>query len=340
MKTRTFSFELPEHLIAQTPADKRSMSKLMVLDRTNGTITHTQIDRIIDFIPHNSFMVVNDSKVRKARMYATLDSGIPLEILFLDDNGNSIWTIMSNKTKRLKKGRIISFPGNVRGEVIESKMGEDRKIKISPEIDETFFNSYGHVPLPPYIQREDRLDDIKRYQTVYADKIGSVAAPTAGLHFTKNLLKKIEAAGTDISSVTLHVGAGTFIPIRTELVHDHKMHYEYYEISPADASTINNNKKSGRKLLAVGTTSVRTLESAASSSGEVKAGKNRTNLFITPGYNFKIVDHLLTNFHTPESTLLILVASFAGYDFIMRAYKEAIEHEYRFFSYGDAMLII
>ncbi|NQT59528.1 MAG: tRNA preQ1(34) S-adenosylmethionine ribosyltransferase-isomerase QueA [Bacteroidetes bacterium] len=340
MKTRTFSFELPEHLIAQTPVDKRSMSKLMVLDRANGTITHTQIDQIVDFIPHNTFMVVNDSKVRKARMYGTLDSGIPLEILFLDDEGDSVWTIMSNKTKRLKKGRIISFPGDVKGEVIESKKGEDRKLKITPEIDETFFNSYGHVPLPPYIQRDDKPNDIKRYQTVYAEKIGSVAAPTAGLHFTKDLLKKIEAAGTNISSVTLHVGAGTFLPIRTELVNDHKMHYESYEISPADASVINSNKKSGKKLLAVGTTSVRTLESAASSPGEVKAGKNRTNLFITPGYNFKIVDHLLTNFHTPESTLLILVATFAGYDFIMRAYKEAVKHEYRFFSYGDAMLII
>jgi len=340
MKTRTFSFELPENLIAQTPADKRSMSKLMVLDIAKGTITHSKMDRIVDFIPQNSFMVVNDSKVRKARMYATLDSGIPLEILFLDDEGDSVWTIMSNKTKRLKLGRIISFPGNVKGEVIECKPGQDRKIRIRPAIDETFFNTFGHVPLPPYIQRDDILDDIKRYQTVYADKIGSVAAPTAGLHFTKELLNKIKTSGTDISSVTLHVGAGTFLPIRTELIHDHNMHYESYEISPEDAENINKGKKAGKKLLAVGTTSVRTLESAAVSSEEVKEGKNRTNLFITPGYNFKIVDHLLTNFHTPESTLLILVSTFAGYDFIMRAYKEAIEHEYRFFSYGDAMLII
>lgn len=340
MKTRTFSFELPEHLIAQTPADKRSMSKLMVLDRKKGTITHSRIDRIVDFIPENTFMVVNDSKVRKARMYATLDSGISLEVLFLDEEGDSVWTIMSNKTRRLKLGRIISFPGEVKGEVIESTPGKDRKIRLSPKIDETFFNSFGHVPLPPYIQREDQLDDMKRYQTVYADKIGSVAAPTAGLHFTKDLLNKIQTSGTDISSVTLHVGAGTFLPIRTELIHDHTMHFETYEISSEEADKINNNKKSGKKLLAVGTTSVRTLESAAVSSGEVKVGKNRTNLFITPGYNFKIVDHLLTNFHTPESTLLILVSTFAGYDFIMRAYKEAIEHEYRFFSYGDAMLII
>jgi S-adenosylmethionine:tRNA ribosyltransferase-isomerase len=340
MKTRTFSFELPEHLIAQTPADKRSMSKLMVLDRAKGTITHSQIDRIVDFIPDNTFMVVNDSKVRKARMYATLDSGISLEILFLDEESDSVWTIMSNKTKRLKLGRIISFPGDVKGEIIESNPGKDRKIKICPEIDETFFNSYGHVPLPPYIQREDQLDDIKRYQTVYADKIGSVAAPTAGLHFTKDLLNKIKNSGTNITSVTLHVGAGTFLPIRTELINDHDMHFETYEISPANAEIINTSKKSGQKLLAVGTTSVRTLESAVSASGEVNIGKNRTNLFITPGYNFKMVDHLLTNFHTPESTLLILVSTFAGYDFIMRAYKEAIEHEYRFFSYGDAMLII
>ncbi len=340
MKTKKFSFELPENLIAQTPADKRSLSKLMVLNREKGTITHSQIDRIVDFIPDNTIMVVNDSKVRKARMYATLDSGIPLEILFLNDEGDSIWTIMSNKTKRLKIGRTISFPGDVKGEVIESKTGEDRKIKLSPEIDETFFNSYGHVPLPPYIQRDDQPDDIKRYQTVYADKIGSVAAPTAGLHFTKDLLNKIKISGTDIASVTLHVGAGTFLPIRTELINDHNMHYESYEISPDDAATINNNKKAGKKLLAVGTTSMRTLESAATSSVEVEVGKSRTNLFITPGYKFKVVDHLLTNFHTPESTLLILVSTFAGYDFIMRAYKEAIKYEYRFFSYGDAMLII
>lgn len=340
MKTKTFSFELPEHLIAQIPAEKRTKSRLMVLNREKETITHSHIDQILDFIPENTFMVVNDSKVRKARIYATLDSGIPLELLFLEDEGDSTWTIMSNKTKRLKLGRVIALPGNVRGVIIDSDSEVNRKIRISPEIDEDYFNSYGHVPLPPYIQRDDRLEDIKRYQTVYADKIGSVAAPTAGLHFTKSLLKRIETAGIEISSVTLHVGAGTFLPIRTEHIFDHKMHYETYEISSAAAAVINNSKKAGKKLLAVGTTSVRTLESASLHTGTVNSGKNKTDLFISPGYTFKVVDYLLTNFHTPESTLLILAASFAGYDFIMRAYNEAITNEYRFFSYGDAMLII
>ncbi|MCD4681397.1 MAG: tRNA preQ1(34) S-adenosylmethionine ribosyltransferase-isomerase QueA, partial [Bacteroidales bacterium] len=202
------------------------------------------------------------------------------------------------------------------------------------------FTKHGHVPLPPYIQRSDRAEDIKRYQTVYAEKIGSVAAPTAGLHFTKSLMKEIQISGIDIFPVTLHVGAGTFLPIRTERIEDHTMHFETYDISHETASAINTRKKSGGKLLAVGTTSVRTLEAASSITGKILDGKSRTNLFITPGYTFKTIDHMLTNFHTPESTLLILVSTFAGYDFIMHAYHEAVKNEYRFFSYGDAMLII
>ncbi|MCK5155608.1 MAG: tRNA preQ1(34) S-adenosylmethionine ribosyltransferase-isomerase QueA [Spirochaetales bacterium] len=340
MKTRGFSFKLPEHLIAQTPADKRSMSRLMVLNRENKSIIHTKMNRIVDYLPRDTFMVINNSKVRKARLYGTLDSGIPLEVLFLNEEEDSIWAILSNKTKRLKKGRIVSFPGNIKGEVIESREGEDKKLKITPFIDESFFTKYGHVPLPPYIQRGDLPEDIKRYQTVYAEKIGSVAAPTAGLHFTKNLLNEIKNSGIDIFPVTLHVGAGTFLPIRTERVEDHTMHYETYEISPGTASAIMNRKKSGGKLLAVGTTSVRTLEAASSLAGKILPGKSRTNLFITPGYTFKTIDHMLTNFHTPESTLLILASAFAGYDFIMHAYHEAVKNEYRFFSYGDAMLII
>ncbi len=348
MKTRDFFFDLPEEQIAQKPADKRAESRLLVLDRKSGGIIHTSMKNFSDYFPHPSCLVVNNSKVRKARLFGKLDSGIDVEILFLEEMGNSVWSIMSNKTKRLKPGRIIRFPDGYEGTVIEnppkSTPAEDIKgvksIRLNPAIDEHFFITYGHVPLPPYISRRDTEEDISRYQTVYAEKIGSVAAPTAGLHFTESMLESIRALGSTIVPVTLHVGTGTFLPVRSELIADHNMHFESYEITAEQADMINRSKASGEKIIAVGTTSVRTLESAANSGGCILPGRNKTNLFITPGYVFKAVDCLLTNFHTPESTLLMLVSAFAGYDAVMHAYHEAVRENYRFFSYGDAMLII
>jgi S-adenosylmethionine:tRNA ribosyltransferase-isomerase len=348
MKTKDFFFDLPEVQIAQKPTDKRTESRLLVLERKSGGIIHTSMKKFSDYVPHPSCLVVNNSKVRKARLFGKLESGIDVEILFLEEAGNASWSILSNKTKRLKPGRIIRFRGGYEGTVVDNPPGNPsaeamkgvKFIRLNPPIDEDFFITHGHVPLPPYISRLDTEEDISRYQTVYAEEIGSVAAPTAGLHFTESMLESIRALGSTIVPITLHVGTGTFLPVRSELIADHNMHFESYEITSDHANAINRSRASGKKLIAVGTTSVRTLESAADSSGRILPGRNKTNLFITPGYSFKVVDCLLTNFHTPESTLLMLVSAFAGYDAVMHAYHEAVRENYRFFSYGDAMLII
>jgi S-adenosylmethionine:tRNA ribosyltransferase-isomerase len=339
MKTRDFYFDLPDHLIAQKPAHRRSESRLMVVDKGKGTISHALMSDFPACIDRPSCLVVNNSKVRHARLYGRLETGTEVEVLFLEERERPLWSVMTNKTRRLKPGRVITFPGGVRGTVVGEEEG-GRVLAMDPPLNEHFFSRYGHVPLPPYIGREDTLADADRYQTVYAEKIGSVAAPTAGLHFTREMMARIREDGSQIVPVTLHVGAGTFLPVRSQLISDHTMHYESYDILPEHAQAINSARRNGGKILAVGTTAVRTLESAAEGQGIIEPGEGRTNLFITPGYEFKAVDAMLTNFHTPESTLLMLVSAFAGYELIMEAYRTAVEREYRFFSYGDAMLIV
>ena len=299
---------------------------------------------IVYHIDSSCVMVVNNSKVRKARCYGMSDTGSRVEFLFLYENEDHTWTAMTSKARKQKKGKSYSFfdrDGNFVRKAVITGENEDgtRTVDFGSVLSEDFFTLCGHVPLPPYIKREDTFSDESRYQTVYASQEGSVAAPTAGLHFTKEILDEIKARGVNILEVTLHVGAGTFLPVRSDNIEDHHMHYERYTISGETAEQFNEAKRSGKKIVAVGTTSVRTLESASDENGFIKAGTQRTNIFIYPGYRFRTVDSLLTNFHTPESTLLMLVSALAGKDNIFNAYHHAVEKGYRFFSYGDAMFI-
>lgn len=339
MKTSDYYFDLPEELIAQYPADRRGTSRLLILDKTTGACRHTHIDAIVDEIPDDAVVVVNNSKVRKARVFAETEFSGRVEFLFLEALDRFRWKVMVTKAKRQKVGRSYRFDNDMSAVLVEDH-GGTKVIETDIELTDDFFDAYGHVPLPPYIKREDDFSDASRYQTVYAEKPGSVAAPTAGLHFTKEIMDSLESRGIAIVPVTLHVGLGTFLPIRTDDIHDHVMHTEQYEISKESAALLNGQLDSKRPIVAVGTTSVRTLESAFDiESGHIVPGKRSTDIFIRPGYTFKVVDMLLTNFHTPESTLLILVSAFAGKEKIFSAYREAIDQKYRFFSYGDAMFI-
>lgn len=339
-----YYFDLPEKLIAQFPSDKRGEDRLLLLDKHTGmTEDHVMSDFPL-LLPENSILVVNNSKVRKARLYGESESGGIVEFLFLGENDNGSWNAMVTKSKRQRVGKQYVFKDSsgsvVRKAHIERECEDGtRDVRFSEPIDDSFFALCGHVPLPPYIKREDLFSDESRYQTVYAKKEGSVAAPTAGLHFTPEILERIRERGIDILEVTLHVGAGTFLPVRTENIEDHHMHTEYFEIEDDVFESLNRAKRDKKIITSVGTTSVRTLESAAGESGLLERRKGRTDIFIHPGYSFKFVDNLLTNFHTPESTLLMLVSALAGKDNIFAAYRHAIEEEYRFFSYGDAMYI-
>jgi len=344
MKIKEYSFSLPEELIAQSPADKRGSDRLMVVNRMTGAVIDSEMSDFVRYLESGSILVVNDSKVRKARLYATSETGGRVEFLFLEENLDRSWQAMVTKAKRQHVGKCYTFgedPFLFHARIVSENADGTRTVRFEEEVTEEFFQKLGHVPLPPYIKREDDFMDERRYQTIYAEKEGSVAAPTAGLHFTPEILAAIEAKGCTIVPVTLHVGPGTFLPVRTEDLDDHHMHYERFEISSTSARLINEAKRSGRPVVATGTTSVRTLESAFDEqTQEVVPGLNRTNLFIKPGYRWKVVDHLLTNFHTPESTLLVLVATFAGKVLIDRAYRHAIDERYHFFSYGDAMFIL
>ncbi|MCF7945589.1 MAG: tRNA preQ1(34) S-adenosylmethionine ribosyltransferase-isomerase QueA [Spirochaetia bacterium] len=343
MKTRDFYFDLPEELIAQHPADRRDVSRLLVLNRTNKEILHSKSQNLAEHIDSDTLIVRNNTMVRKARVFAVKSTGAKIEFLFLEQKKEDIWLVMASKSKKQKIGDQFELPGGIACEILDSEETETaavKRIKLSKPIDETYFQKNGHIPLPPYIRREDIKNDEDRYQTIYAKSIGSVAAPTAGLHFTHKIEEEFKKNSVDIVDITLHVGLGTFLPIRTEDISLHTMHTEKYHISQEAAAKINQAKSDGKKILAVGTTSVRTLEAAADDNSAVVPGFNSTNLFIKPGYSFKIVDCMLTNFHTPESTLLILVSAFAGKDLIFTAYKEAVAANYRFFSYGDAMLIL
>ena len=344
MKIKEYSFELPPSLIAQTPADKRGSDRLMVVDRTTGTVVDSVMSDFVDYLPSGSILVVNNSKVRKARLYATSETGGTVEFLFLEENIDKTWQAMVTKAKRQHVGKKYTFGDEdfvFHAQIVSENDDGTRSVMFEEEITEDFFLKLGHVPLPPYIKRDDDFQDEKRYQTIYAKNEGSVAAPTAGLHFTPEIMAKITEKGCTVVPITLHVGPGTFLPVRTEDLNDHHMHYERFEISEESAHLINDAKQKGIPIVATGTTSVRTLEGACDEvTGLVTPGLNKTNLFIKPGYTWKIVDHLFTNFHTPESTLLVLVSTFAGKTLIDRAYQHAIDERYHFFSYGDAMFIL
>ena len=339
MKTSDFYFNLPGELIAQYPSDKRGESRLIVYDRKNGRLTHSCVDNITDFLDSSYHMVFNNTRVRKARLFGISDFGGRTEFLLLRQLTDTTWEVICSKSKRQKPGKSYTFPGNIRGKIIESE--SSRKIlEFNTAVNDSYLDINGHIPLPPYIRREDVSADAERYQTVYSSKTGSVAAPTAGLHFTESNLQKIRNMGIGIDFVTLHVGMGTFEPIRSETVEDHDIHEELYEIADDTAERLNKAKNEGKKIIAVGTTSVRTLESSADENGIIIPGRRKTSLYIYPGYSFRFVDHIFTNFHTPDSTLLLLVSAFAGTDKIKKIYSEAIDKKYRFFSYGDAMLIL
>ena len=345
MLTKDFYFDLPDSLIAQEPSEKRGEDRLLVLDKNTGEYKDMMMSDFPSLLPEDSVLVVNNSKVRKARTYAeSVETGGVVEFLFLGKNGDGSWKAMVTKSKRQRKGKKFVWKDSegkayVFAEIEKENEDGTRDVRFERDIDENFFQTLGHVPLPPYIKREDNWKDEKRYQTIYAKKEGSVAAPTAGLHFTPEIMDKIEERGIKIYEVTLHVGAGTFLPVRSEEIENHHMHTESFEISKETLDGLNKAKMEGKTIVAVGTTSIRTLESASNEDGVLEKMKGDTSIFIYPGYKFKFVDNLLTNFHTPESTLLMLVSALAGKDHILASYRHAVEEKYRFFSYGDAMFI-
>lgn len=342
MDLHDFYYDLPEELIAQDPLSDRSSSRLMVLDKETGEIEHKIFRDIVDYLKPGDCLVVNDTKVIPARLIGTkADTGATIEVLLLKrlEDRQDTWEVLVKPGKKAKVGAKISFgEGKLIGEIIDIVEEGNRLIQFTYDgIFEEILDELGQMPLPPYITHQ--LKDKNRYQTVYAKYEGSAAAPTAGLHFTKDLLKKIEEKGVVIASVTLHVGLGTFRPVKVENVLEHHMHSEFYRIEPEEAEKINAAKKAGKRVIAVGTTSCRTLESASTEDGILKAQSGWTDIFIYPGYHFKMVDALITNFHLPKSTLVMLVSALAGREHILAAYKEAVEKKYRFFSFGDAMFI-
>ena len=340
MKTKDFYYDLPEELIAQDPLEKREMSKLMILNKETGEITHKVFKDIIDYLNPGDCLVLNDTKVLPARLYGNrVETGGMVEILLLKRIDKDVWECLVKPGKKAKIGNKIEFgEGKLVGEIIDIVEEGNRLIKFTYDgIFEEILDEIGTMPLPPYIHH--KLEDKNRYQTVYAMNNGSAAAPTAGLHFTKELLKKIEEKGIEIVRVTLHVGLGTFRPVKVDDVTNHHMHSEYFEVSEEAADKINEIKSKGGRIICVGTTSCRTIESAAGDDGKVRAMKGNTEIFIYPGYEFKVLDCLITNFHLPESTLLMLVSALATKENIMNAYNEAIKERYRFFSFGDAMFI-
>ena len=340
MKTSDFYYDLPEELIAQDPLEDRSSSRLMVLDRESGEISHHIFKDIIDYLNPEDCLVINDTKVIPARLYGVKeDTGAHIEILLLKRRENDVWETLVRPGKKAKPGTRLTFgDGRLKAEVIDVVEEGNRLIHFEYEgIFEEILDQLGEMPLPPYITH--KLQDKNRYQTVYAKHEGSAAAPTAGLHFTKELLQQVQDAGVKIAHVTLHVGLGTFRPVKVEDVTQHHMHSEFYVVEEDQAKLINDTKAAGGRVIAVGTTSCRTLESATGEDGILKAGSGWTEIFIYPGYRFKMIDGLITNFHLPESTLVMLVSALAGKEHIMAAYEEAVREKYRFFSFGDAMMI-
>lgn len=340
MKTSDFYFDLPQELIAQDPLEDRSASRLLVLDKKTGAMEHRHFYNIVDYLQPGDCLVINNTKVIPARLYGVREgTGALIEILLLKRKENDVWETLVKPGKKAKPGTKIVFgDGLLVGEVIDIVEEGNRLIQFTYEgIFEEILDRLGQMPLPPYITHE--LKDKNRYQTVYAKYEGSAAAPTAGLHFTPELLQEIRDKGVNIAHVTLHVGLGTFRPVKVEEVTQHHMHSEFYMVEEEQAELINRTKANGGKIICVGTTSCRTIESAADENGILHAGSGWTDIFIYPGYRFKILDELITNFHLPESTLLMLVSALAGKENIEKAYAEAVKERYRFFSFGDAMLI-
>ena len=342
-----FDYELPEELIAQRPCEKRENSKMMVLNRENHQILHKNFFNIVDLLDENCVLILNNTKVMPARLYGYKDTGAKIEVFLLKKyDGENRWEVLIRPSKRVRPGTIIKVSEELSVEII-MPLPDDGKwvVKMVYEGDLLkILHKVGNIPLPPYIERKMATEELKqldfeRYQTVYAKNEGSVAAPTAGLHFTEDILNKLKAKGIEIGYVTLDVGIGTFRPVKCENILDHQMDSEAFEITQETADLINNAKTQGKKIVAVGTTTVRTLESAYKIYGEIKACRSASNLFIYPPYEFKVVDKLLTNFHLPKSTLLMLVSALATKDFIFEGYAEAIKENYRFYSYGDCMFI-
>ena len=339
MKVSDFNYNLPEELIAQVPIKKRDESRLMVLDKKNKTIEHKIFRDIIDYLNPGDVLVRNNTKVIPARIYGKKETGANVEFLLLNNIEGDIWESIVRPGNKLHVGaKVIFGDGLLKAEILDTMPGGTRKVKFSYKgIFNEILDKIGLMPLPPYIHEE--LKEKDRYQTVYAKYNGSAAAPTAGLHFTPELLKRIEEKGVSIANVTLHVGIGTFRPVKEETVEAHEMHSEHFYIKQEDAEKINRAKKSGNRVIAVGTTSCRVIESIADENGLVQETEGDTKIFIYPGYKFKCLDSLITNFHLPQSTLLMLVSASAGREFILRAYEEAVKERYRFFSFGDAMFI-
>ncbi len=340
MDVKDFYFDLPQELIAQDPLEDRSASRLLVMDKNTGEIWHRGFRDITEYLYPGDCLVINDTKVIPARLFGVKeDTGAKIEVLLLVRRDKDIWETLVKPGKKCREGTVLSFgDGLLKGTVLDVVEEGNRLIRFQYEgIFEEVLDQLGQMPLPPYITHE--LKDKNRYQTVYARHDGSAAAPTAGLHFTEDILKKIQDMGVEIAHVTLHVGLGTFRPVKVENVLEHHMHSEFYMVEEQEADKINRVKASGGKVVCVGTTSCRTIESAAGEDGVLKAGSGWTDIFIYPGYQFKILDRLITNFHLPESTLVMLVSALAGREQVMHAYQEAIREKYRFFSFGDAMLI-
>lgn len=341
MKTSDFSYYLPQELIAQTPIEPRDSSRLMTLDKHTGETCHRHFYDIVDLIQSGDCLVLNDSRVLPARIYGVKeDTGAHVEFLLLENKGNDTWEALCKPGKRAKEGSRFVFGGGLfTGEVVDVKEDGNRLVRFSYEgVFFALLDEIGQMPLPPYIK--EKLDDKERYQTVYSKEIGSAAAPTAGLHFTPGLLDKLKRKGVELGYVTLHVGLGTFRPVSVDRITDHKMHAEHYYMPASTAELINRTKEREGRVIAVGTTSCRTIESVAQREGCFRESSGWTDIFIYPGYKFRGVDALITNFHLPESTLIMLVSALAGRENVLRAYKEAVNEQYRFFSFGDAMFVV
>ena len=339
MKTEEFNYDLPENLIAQTPLLNREESRLLVLDKKTGNIEHKHFYDIINYLNKGDTLVLNDTKVLPARLFGVKeDTQAHIELLLLKEIESDTWSCLTKPAKRVKKGTIINFGGLLKAQAIDIK--EDGIIEYKFIYEGIFYeilDKLGTMPLPPYIH--EKLKDKDRYQTVYAKNIGSAAAPTAGLHFTNELLERLKDKGVKITYLTLHVGLGTFRPVAVDDIKEHKMHSEFYQMTKETADLLNQAKKEGKKIISVGTTSTRTLETIMNKYNEFRECSGWTDIFIYPGYTFKAIDGLITNFHLPKSTLIMLVSALAGKEFILKAYNEAVEKEYRFFSFGDAMFI-
>ncbi len=340
-RTSDYDYELPEARIAQRPVEPRDASRMLVVDRKTGSLSHQTFRDVLGLIPDGDAIVLNTTKVFRARLLGHRESGGPAEILLLRPVDETHYEAMIHPGGKLRPGRVVTIAEGFTVEIVDTTPRRTRIVKLHTAGDvQTAIETHGHVPLPPYIERSDEANDVDRYQTVYANQAGSVAAPTAGLHFTDDLLAKLDAKGVERVNVLLHVGAGTFRPVSDEDPSQHLMHEEWCQVTPEAAARLNAVRARGNKIWVIGTTGVRTLETATDADGIVQPFTGETNIFLRPPYQFRGVDHLITNFHLPKSTLVMLVAAFAGYDLTMKAYSVAVESEYRFYSYGDAMALI